>query len=85
MHLDEATVDTSKGEVVSDKPVAVFTKDTTLTSDRFEVENSGEVVRFIGSVVMNLQNIGADQQPGTAQPPTAQTTPAKPQQPAAKR
>jgi hypothetical protein len=36
-------------------------------------------------VVMNLQNIGADQQPGTAQPPTAQTTPAKPQQPAAKR
>jgi len=90
MHLDEATVDTTKGEVVSDKPVAVFTKDTTLTSDRFEVENSGEVVRFIGSVVMNLQNIGAIQQPGTAQPTTAPAATTKPtttksQQPAAKR
>jgi hypothetical protein len=68
--------------------VAVFTKDTTLTSDRFEVENSGEVVRFIGSVVMNLQNIGAIQQPGAAQPATAQPTAAKQppaKQPAAKR
>jgi hypothetical protein len=70
--------------------VAVFTKDTTLTSDRFEVENSGEVVRFIGSVVMNLQNIGAIQQPGTAQPTTAPAATTKPtttksQQPAAKR
>ena len=85
MHLDEATVNTAKGEVVSDKPVAVFTKDTTLTSDRFEVENSGEVVRFIGSVVMNLQSVGAIQQPETAQPNTAQSMSAKPQQPAAKR
>jgi lipopolysaccharide export system protein LptC len=93
MHLDEATVDTSKGMVVSDKPVAVFTKDTTLTSDRFEVENSGEVVRFIGSVVMNLQSVGSIQQPGAAQPTTAPTTTAKPaptkptksQQPASKR
>jgi lipopolysaccharide export system protein LptC len=85
MHLDEATVNTAKGEVVSDKPVAVFTKDTTLTSDRFEVENSGEVVRFIGSVVMNLQSVGAIQQPGMAQPNTAQSMSAKPQQPAAKR
>ena len=59
----------------------VFTKDTTLTSDRFEVENSGEVVRFIGSVVMNLQNLGRAQQPGAAQPAAT----AKPQQPAAKR
>jgi lipopolysaccharide export system protein LptC len=80
MHLDEASVDTAKGEVVSDKPVAVFTKDTTLTSDRFEVEKSGEVVNFIGSVVMNLQSIGGGQKPGTAPP-----APVKAQQPAAKR
>jgi lipopolysaccharide export system protein LptC len=80
MHLDEASVDTAKGEVVSDKPVAVFTKDTTLTSDRFEVEKSGEVVNFIGSVVMYLQSIGGGQKPGTAPP-----APVKAQQPAAKR
>lgn len=62
MHLEEATIDTGKGEVVSEKPVSVFTKDTTLISDRFEVENSGDVVRFIGGVVMNLENVGKDAQ-----------------------
>jgi lipopolysaccharide export system protein LptC len=67
MHLDEATVDTGKGEVVSEKPVSVFTKDTTLTSDRFEVENSGEVVRFIGTVVMNLES--SAKPPAAAPPP----------------
>lgn len=59
MHLEEAVIDTGKGEVVSEKPVSVFTKDTTLTSDRFEVESSGDVVRFVGGVVMNLENLGA--------------------------
>ena len=55
MHLDEAIVDTGSGEVVSNKPVEVFTQDATLNADRLEVEKSGEIVRFIGSVVMNLQ------------------------------
>ena len=68
----------AKGEVVSEKPVAVFTKDTTLTSDRFEVENSGEVVRFIGSVVMNLQNLGASSS-------RERPSPRRPSEPAAKR
>ena len=54
MHLDEAVVDTGSGEVVSNKPVEVFTQDATLNADRLEVEKSGEIVRFIGGVVMNL-------------------------------
>ena len=58
MHLDEAVVDTASGEVVSDKPVVVFTQDGKLNSDRLEVEKSGEIVRFIGTVVMNLDNLG---------------------------
>jgi lipopolysaccharide export system protein LptC len=54
MHLDEAVVDTGSGEVVSNKPVSVFTQDATLKAERLEVEKSGDVVRFIGNVVMNL-------------------------------
>ena len=46
MHLDEAVVDTGSGEVVSNKPVSVFTQDATLKAERLEVEKSGDVVRF---------------------------------------
>jgi lipopolysaccharide export system protein LptC len=54
MHLDEATVDTGSGEVVSNKPVEVLTDQAKLNADRFEVLKSGEIVRFIGNVVMYL-------------------------------
>ena len=54
MHLDQAVVDTASGEVVSDKPVKVFTDQGTLNADRLEVIKSGEIVNFIGHVVMNL-------------------------------
>ncbi len=64
MHLEEASVDTGNGEVVSNKPVAVFTEDSTLNSDRLEVLQSGDVVRFIGNVVMNLRGqSGPDRSP----------------------
>ena len=63
MHLDEAIVDTGSGEVVSNKPVAVFTQDATLNADRLEVEKSGDIVRFIGGVVMNLNGAGNPKQP----------------------
>jgi lipopolysaccharide export system protein LptC len=68
MHLDEAVVDTANGGVVSDKHVYAFNQDSRINSDRFEVENSGEVVRFIGNVVMNLDNVGTLQQPTAEQP-----------------
>jgi lipopolysaccharide export system protein LptC len=78
MHLDEAVVDTANGGVVSDKHVFAFTKDSRINADRFEVENSGEVVRFIGNVVMNLDNVGTLQQPTVEQ---SGVEPSKPEQP----
>lgn len=66
MHLDEAVVDTVKGTVISDKKVFAFTEDSKLRSDRLEVENSGEVVQFIGGVVLNLNNGGKAEQPTAA-------------------
>lgn len=65
MHLDEAILDTGKGEVVSNKPVSAFTQDSTLKADRLEVSKSGEIVRFIGGVVMNLHGL-SDAKPGAA-------------------
>ena len=63
MHLEEAIVDTGSGGVVSNKPVEAFSQDSTLNADRLEVEKSGDVVRFIGSVVMNLNGAGNAKQP----------------------
>lgn len=57
MHLQEAIVDTGSGEVVSNKPVAVFAQDATVNADSLEVSKSGEVVRFVGNVVMNLNKV----------------------------
>lgn len=63
MHLEEATVDTGIGQIISEKPVAVFSAEGTLTADRLEVYNSGDVVNFIGGVVMNLNNDRANAAP----------------------
>ena len=71
MHLDEAVIDTAAGEVVSDKPVAAFTEDSTLNSDRLEIHKSGEVVHFIGNVVMDIDRSGQPQKPATPPQPTA--------------
>jgi lipopolysaccharide export system protein LptC len=71
MHLDEAVIDTANGEVVSDKPVAAFTVDSTLNSDRLEIHKSGEIVYFIGNVVMNIDRSGQPQQPAPVPQPTA--------------
>lgn len=54
MKLNEAVVDTANGEVVSNKPVEVITQQATLRAERLEVAKSGEIVRFLGNVVMNL-------------------------------
>jgi lipopolysaccharide export system protein LptC len=63
MHLEEATVDTGSGEVVSNKPVSVFTQDATLNANSLEIQKSGEVVRFLGGVVMNLNLLGEAKKP----------------------
>ena len=57
MHLEEAVVNTGSGEVVSDKPVSVFAQDARINADRLEVAKSGEIVNFVGNVVMNLNGL----------------------------
>jgi lipopolysaccharide export system protein LptC len=57
MRLKEAVVDTANGEVVSNKPVEVITEQATVRAERLEVAKSGEIVRFLGNVVMNLSGL----------------------------
>jgi lipopolysaccharide export system protein LptC len=52
--LTEAVVDVKAGHVVSKKPVDVKMLNGTLTANRLEIINKGEVARFEGNVVMNL-------------------------------
>jgi lipopolysaccharide export system protein LptC len=63
IRLNEAVVNTGSGEVVSNKPVEVESKQGTIKSERLEVLKSGEVVRFTGNVMMNLSGLGDDDAP----------------------
>jgi lipopolysaccharide export system protein LptC len=54
IRLQEAVVDTGTGEIVSHKPVEVLTQQGTLNANRLEVVKSGEIVRFLDGVIMNL-------------------------------
>jgi lipopolysaccharide export system protein LptC len=58
--LSQAFVDINKGTVTSDEHVDVKLLNGTLTSDKLRIFNSGEVVRFEGNVVMNLDKLGDD-------------------------
>jgi len=52
--LSQATVDMSKGMVMSNEHVDVKLLNGTLVADGLKIINSGEIVRFEGNVVMNL-------------------------------
>jgi lipopolysaccharide export system protein LptC len=52
--LADAVVDIRKGNIVSDKPVAVKMLKGNLDAKRIEVLNAGEVLRFDGGVSMTL-------------------------------
>ena len=62
--LSQAYVDINKGTVTSDEHVDVKLLNGTLTADKLRIINSGEVVRFEGNVVMNLDH-------GSARPSAA--------------
>ena len=51
-HLTEAVVDMKSGHIVSDKPVEVKLLNGMLNANRVEVE--GDVIRFDGGVVLNM-------------------------------
>jgi lipopolysaccharide export system protein LptC len=64
--LSQALVDMGKGTVTSDEPVDVKLLQGTLTADKLRITEGGEVVRFDGNVVMNLENLGPSDQPASA-------------------
>jgi lipopolysaccharide export system protein LptC len=64
--LSQAFVDMAKGTVTSEEHVDVKLLNGTLTADRLRITGGGEVVRFEGNVVMNLDNLGDDGAPGQA-------------------
>ena len=81
VRLTQAFVDMAKNTVTSDEHVDVKFTNGTVTSDRLRVIGGGEVVRFEGNVVMNLDNLGDNSQPASAaaapEPAPAPVRPAK--------
>jgi lipopolysaccharide export system protein LptC len=81
VRLTQAFVDMAKNTVTSDEHVDVKFTNGTVTSDRLRVTGGGEVVRFEGNVVMNLDNLGDNSQPASAaaapEPAPAPVRPAK--------
>jgi lipopolysaccharide export system protein LptC len=77
--LSQAMVDIGKSTVTSEEHVDVKLLNGTLTADKLRITGGGELVRFEGNVVLNLDNLGPPDEP--ASPPAR--APAAPE-PAAK-
>jgi lipopolysaccharide export system protein LptC len=77
--LTQAFVDMGKGTVTSDEHVDVKLLNGTLTADKLRITGGGEIVRFEGNVVMNLDNLSPAEASGP--PAEAPATPAEPAQP----
>ena len=60
--LSQALVDIGKSTVTSEEHVDVKLLNGTLSADRLRITGGGEVVRFEGNVVMNLDNLGAPEE-----------------------
>jgi lipopolysaccharide export system protein LptC len=65
--LSQAMVDIGKSTVTSEEHVDVKLLNGTLTADKLRITGGGEVVRFEGNVVLNLDNLGPPDEP--ASPP----------------
>ena len=73
--LTRALVDMAKGNVTSEEHVDVKWLGGTVSADRLRITGGGEVVRFEGNVVMNLDNLSAAEEPPA--PPVPAPPPAK--------
>jgi lipopolysaccharide export system protein LptC len=71
--LSQAFVDMGKGTVTSDEHVEVKWASGTLSADKLKITGGGEVVRFDGNVVMNLDKL-----------PPAESAAEQPPEPAAR-
>nr|WP_249133331.1 LPS export ABC transporter periplasmic protein LptC [Bradyrhizobium sp. AUGA SZCCT0177] len=74
--MSQAYIDINKGTVTSDEHVDVKLLNGTLVADRLRILNSGEVVRFEGNVVMNLDKLGDDVAPAQPVPAPEPVAPA---------
>lgn len=74
--LSQAFVDMAKNTVSSDEHVDVKMSNGTVSSDRLRIYGGGEVVRFEGNVVMNLDHL--DTSDGSTQQASAAPAPAEP-------
>jgi lipopolysaccharide export system protein LptC len=75
--LSQAFVDMAKGTVDSDEHVDVKWADGTVSSDRLRITGGGEVVRFEGHVVMNIDKLPPPESAPEPAPPPAPVHPAK--------
>jgi lipopolysaccharide export system protein LptC len=79
--LSQAFVDMAKNTVTSEEHVDVKMSNGTVSSDRLRIYGGGEVVRFEGNVVMNLDHLdtgdGSTQQANAA-PAAVEPAPAAP-------
>jgi lipopolysaccharide export system protein LptC len=64
--LSQAFVDIGKGTVTSEEHVDVKLLNGTLIADKLRITGGGEIVRFEGNVVLNLDNLGEPGQPAAA-------------------
>ena len=76
--LSQALVDMAKGTVTSEEHVDVKLLNGTLTADRLRITGGGEVVRFEGNVVMNLDKLGDGSASGQSADAPAAPEPAAP-------
>ena len=78
--LSQAFVDMAKNTMTSDEHVDVKLTNGTLSADRLRIYGGGEVVRFEGNVVMNLDSLNSgapDQAAAVPAAPVEPPTPAK--------
>jgi lipopolysaccharide export system protein LptC len=74
--LSQAFVDMGKGTVTSEEHVDVKLLNGTLTADKLRITGGGEVVRFEGNVVMNLDKLGDEAAPNQSTNASAAPEPA---------
>ena len=67
--MSQAMVDIGKSTVTSEERVDVKLLNGTLSADRLRITGGGEVVRFEGNVLMNLDNLG--EEPAATSEPVA--------------
>jgi lipopolysaccharide export system protein LptC len=75
--LSQAFVDMNTNTVTSDEHVDVKLTNGTLSADRLRITGGGEVIRFEGNVVMNLDKLGSDEPAAAPQAPAEPAPPPK--------